>query len=454
VTKTYIIVLTNRVHPKGSGDVKALRTAIKAAVSDALGPLSNDQIIAARPSLSAFFAQRKISLTATPGDKLDTADTCRLQTGIDVLSSRRFSDLKGMRVGLITNHTGLDSKGRRTIDLLFTAPGVRLKAIFSPEHGLNGQADARVPSSKDAVTGLPLYSLYGSVKRPSDKMLEGLDALVFDIQDAGARFYTYIATMGYAMEAAAKKGIPFYVLDRPNPITAFFIQGPLPDEALRSFTSYFPLPVRHGMTAGELAVMFNKEYRIGAKLHVIRMQGYKRSEWFDETGLVWINPSPNLRSLTEATLYPGVAMAEGANVSVGRGTATPFEVLGAPWIDAVKLSAYLNTRGIPGIRFEPVDFVPGDSSYKDRLCHGVRITLIDRLLLDAPYLGIEIISALYQLYPREFRLDDTAGLVGERRIIGMIKEGRDPLSIRQSWQGPLDEFRKLRAGYLLYYAAP
>ncbi len=448
VTKTYIIVLTNRLHPKGTGDVRALRAAIKKVVADALGPLSDERIIAARPSLSAFFRQRKIA--AASNSASDVSDPCKLQTGIDVLAGRKFSDLKGLRVGLITNHTGLDSKGERTIDLLLNAPGVRLKAIFSPEHGLGGQADSNVPSSRDHLTSLPVYSLYGSVRKPSDKMLDGLDAIVFDIQDAGVRFYTYISTMGYAMEAAAKKGIPFYVLDRPNPITASFVQGPMPGCSSRSFTSYFPLPVRHGMTAGELATMFNREYKMGARLHVIRMQGYGRTRWFDETGLAWVNPSPNLRSLTEATLYPGVAMAEGANVSVGRGTETPFEVVGAPWIDASKLASYLNDRKIPGIRFEPADFVPVSSNYTNQPCHGARIILTDRLALDAPYLGIEIISALYRLNPREFRLDDTAGLAGGSRIMDEIKNGADPRAIRQAWQKELDEFGKLRAKYLLY----
>ena len=281
-------------------------------------------------------------------------------------------------------------------------------------------------------------------------MLASLDALVFDIQDTGVRFYTYISTMGYAMEAAAKKGMLFYVLDRPDPITASLVQGPVSDADLKSFTSYFPMPVRHGMTIGELARMFNAEYGIGAKLHIIKMAGYDRSKWYDETGLKWINPSPNLRSLTEAALYPGVAMVEGANVSVGRGTETPFEVLGAPWIDAVRLADYLNDRVIAGVMFKAVDFKPDSSNYGKRLCHGVRIILTDRMTLDPAYLGIEIISALYRLFPNDFKLDATLGLIGARWIIEAMREGQDPQSIAIEWNKSLKQFLATRAKYLLY----
>ncbi len=446
-TKTFIIILTNRVHPSGGGDVKALRSAIKAAVSDALGPISTSQILEKRPSLSAFFYAKGTGHTVSSEDK---TDGCGTLIGIDVLCNDRFALLAGRSVGLITNHTGLDSTGRRTIDLLYTAPGVRLKKIFSPEHGLYGTADSIVSSSSDPKTGLPVYSLYGAVKRPTAEMLAGLDALVFDIQDVGVRFYTYISTMGYAMEAAAKKGILFYVLDRPDPITASLVQGPVSDTDLKSFTSYFPMPVRHGMTVGELARMFNAEYGIGAKLHIIKMAGYDRSKWYDETGLKWISPSPNLRSLTEAALYPGVAMAEGANLSVGRGTSTPFELLGAPWIDAVRLAEYLNNRAIAGVTFRPVDFTPNSSTHGKRLCHGVRIILTDRLTFDPAYLGIEIISALYRLYPNDFKLDATLGLVGARWIIEAMRKGRDPRSIAIEWDKSLKQFLVTRAKYLLY----
>lgn len=443
VTETYIIVLTNRVHPAGRGDVKALRTEIKTAVSDALGPLSNNQTLNKRPSLAAGFVKEIPCMS-------DNTDTGRLRTGIDVLYSERFSALAGMRVGLVTNHTGLDSEGRRTVDLLYNAPGIKLKAIFSPEHGLDGTAEEKIPSSRDSITRLPVYSLYGKSKRPGDWMLKRLDALVFDIQDAGVRFCTYITTMGYVMEAVAKKGIKFYVLDRPNLITASFVHGPIMDKEMKSFAGYFPMPVRHGMTAGELAGMFNAEYGIGAKLTVIKMSGYRRTQWYDETGQVWVNPSPNIRSLTEAILYPGVAMVEGANVSVGRGTVEPFEVLGAPWIDAERLSSYLNNRRITGVQFIPVDFTPESSSFKNHLCHGVRIVLTDRQLLDPAFLGIEIVSALYRLYPKDFNIDDTLDLIGAQWVLAAIREGEDPCAIAIKWQKPLDRFLELRAKYLLY----
>ena len=441
VSKVYVIVLTNRVHPDGKGDVKALRANIKALVSDALGPVSPEQIMTRQPLLGRYFNFQKNTAGLSEGKVL---------TGIDVLGEEKFSSLQGKRVGLITNHTGLDAEGRRTLDLLYRAPGVKLIAVFSPEHGLLGRADEKVSSTREPSTGLPVYSLYGEVRRPTASMLKGLDALVFDIQDAGVRFYTYISTMGYAMEAAAQKGIDFYVLDRPNPINSSLVQGPVMDRDLRCFTGYFPMPVRYGMTVGELAEMFNNEYKIGAKLHVIKMQGYQRSDWYDETGLKWVNPSPNIRSLTEAILYPGVAMAEGANVSVGRGTETPFELLGAPWINSGKFVEYLNSRRIAGVRFTPVDFMPCSDMYKKKICHGIKIMIVDRRILDPAVLGVELIGALYRLYPRDFQLDNTLGLIGARNVLQAIKQGEDPQSVALLWQSPLEKFLQLRAKYLLY----
>ncbi|HEX8947955.1 MAG TPA: exo-beta-N-acetylmuramidase NamZ domain-containing protein [Dissulfurispiraceae bacterium] len=443
VTRTYVIILTNRVHPDGKGDVKALRAQIKKIVSDANGPVSGEQVLARRPSLSGFYERMKThTLHSMRGGKV--------LTGIDVLSSEDFSPLKGLRVGLITNHSGLDSEGRRTLDLIREAPGVKLAAIFSPEHGLLGNVDEKVRSTTEPATGLPVYSLYGDVRRPTDKMLKGLDALVFDIQDVGVRFYTYISTMGYAMEAAAKKGIAFYVLDRPNPINASLVQGPVMDRDLKSFTGYFPLPVRYGMTVGELAEMFNNENHIGAKLHVVKMQGYQRAEWFDETGLNWKDPSPNLRSLDEAILYPGIALVEGTNVSVGRGTDTPFELLGAPWINANEFAEYLNSRSIRGVQFAAIDFTPDGDIYKNRVCHGVRIVLEDRQALDSAVLGIEIVDALYRLYHRNFEVDKTLGLIGARNVLQAIKDGQDPGSVSSLWRPALERFLKLREKYLLY----
>ena len=452
VTETFIIVLTNRVHPDGRGDAGPLRKKIIELVSEAFEPLSKETILAKRPRLSEYYNNSPlIPPLSKGGDRgVIPPSNHQLQTGIDVLSAENFASLKGLRIGLITNHSGVDSSGRRTLDLIYNAKNITLSAVFSPEHGLYGTEDNKIASAAESVTGLPVYSLYGKNLRPAKKMLKGLDALVFDVQDAGARFYTYITTMGYAMEAAAKDGIAFYVLDRPNPVTGAIVQGPVMDTDMKSFTGYFPLPARHGMTVGELAVMFNAEYNIGVKLHVIKMSGYRRAEWFDETGLPWVNPSPNLRSLTEAVLYPGVAMAEGSNVSVGRGTNTPFELLGAPWINAEELSAYLNDRKMQGVKFTPVGFAPAGSIFKDELCQGVKIILTDRQTLDSTALGVEIISALYKLYPKDFRLDNTLGLIGSCKVLQEIRDGLDPKIIEMNWQEPLAQFLKLRSKYLLY----
>jgi uncharacterized protein YbbC (DUF1343 family)/CubicO group peptidase (beta-lactamase class C family) len=443
ITDTYIIVLTNRVYPDGKGDVKELRAQIKKVVADSFGPLSAEQVLQRRPSLARCYTEVKSYA------RRDESDS-KVMTGIDVLSAENFSSLKGLRVGLITNHTGLDSRGRTTLDLLRSAPGIKLRAVFSPEHGLSGEDDEKMSAMEKPAAGLPVYSLYSSIRKPTEGMLTDLDALVFDIQDAGVRFYTYITTMAYAMESAAKKGIAFYVLDRPNPLNASQVQGPVMDRELKSFTGYFPLPIRHGMTVGELAAMFNAENNLGVKLHVIKMSGYNRAAWFDETGLRWVNPSPNLRSLNETILYPGVAMVEGTNVSVGRGTDTPFELLGAPWIHAETLAAYLDNRDIRGVGFTPADFVPKSDIYRNTVCHGVRISLTDRNTLDVAALGIEIAGALHTLYPGNFQLDKTLGLIGSQRVLQAIRDGGSSQSIALLWQDSLAEFINLRAKYLLY----
>jgi uncharacterized protein YbbC (DUF1343 family)/CubicO group peptidase (beta-lactamase class C family) len=443
VSKTYLIILANGVHPVGKGTLVPLRAKIATVVAAALGPASAERILASRCSLTGYFELMR-------GYRMQGLRNGKTQTGIDVLETENFASLQGRRVGLITNLSGVDAAGRRTIDLLDHAPGVKLLALFSPEHGLEGRVDARVASSTDAATGLPVYSLYGEGERPTDRMLEGLDALVFDIQDVGARFYTYVTTLGYCLEAAAHKGIDFYVLDRPNPINGQAVQGPVLDGGLRSFVAYYPLPIRHGMTVGELAQMFNGENHLGAKLQVIKMKGWRRTDWFDETGLAWVNPSPNLRNPTEEALYPGVAMVEGSNLSVGRGTDTPFEVLGAPWIDSAKFAAYLNARAIQGVRFVPADFTPSSSAFAKQVCHGVQILLIDRQALDPAELGVELASALCKLHPDVFKLEKTLGLVGARSVLNNIKAGEDPGRIVFEWQDALEQFRSLRSKYLLY----
>ena len=442
VSKTYVIVLSNRVHPNGKGDADPLRRGILAIVADALEPESDERILAARPALASYYQLA----TAHP----EIRPAAKVATGLDVLEAENFASLKGLRVGVITNQTGIDATGRSIVDLLHRAPGVKLAAIFSPEHGIRGNVDEKVASSTDAVTGLPLYSLYGKDRRPTEEMLKGIDALVFDVQDAGVRFYTYATTMAYAMEAAAHKDLAFYVLDRPDPIGADVVQGPMLDADIKSFTAYFPLPVRHGMTLGELAGLFNTQANIGAKLHVIKMRGYRRSDWYDDTGLKWVNPSPNLRTLTQATLYPGVGLVEGANVSVGRGTDTPFERVGAPWINSKELADYLNRRGIAGVFFIPTDFTPDANRYQNQLCHGIRVLLTDRHALDSPLLGVEIASALYRLYPAEFRVQEILGMVGARGVLQTLTEGQDPKLISSQWQGGIKEFSELRNKYLLY----
>jgi uncharacterized protein YbbC (DUF1343 family)/CubicO group peptidase (beta-lactamase class C family) len=445
VTKTYVILLTNRVHPIDKGEVVGLRTALATLVAGALGPLSDQQILDSRRSLTGYFELMK-------GYREQGLRNDIVKTGIDVLAAEHFAALAGKHVGLITNSSGRASDGQRTIDLLAHAPGVKLVALFGPEHGLGGSAEAgaKVDSSHDASTGLPVYSLYGDAQRPSDPMLEGIDTLVYDMQDVGVRFYTYITTLGYCLEAAGKKGMEFYVLDRPNPINGVAVDGPVLDPDLHSFVGYFPMPIRHGMTLGELAEMYNRENHLNAKLHVIKMEGWQRSDWFDETGQVWINPSPNLRNLTEETLYPGVCLLESAKVSVGRGTDTPFEITGAPWINSRELAAYLNGRKIQGVRFVPMDFTPVSGIFANEVCHGVQIVLLDRQALEPTEMGVELLAALWRLYPQNLNLDGTLRLVGSHKVLESIRRGESPSRIWYDWQEGLERFKKVRAQYLLY----
>ena len=371
-------------------------------------------------------------------------------TGIDMLEAQKFALLAGKRIGLITNQTGIDRNGRSTIDLLAHAPGVKLVALFSPEHGIRGTLDERVSSSKDEATGLPVYSLYGETERPTDAMLAGLDALVFDIQDAGVRFYTYITTMGYAMEAAAAHHLAFYVLDRPDPLGGERIEGPMLDRARTNFVGYFPMPVRMAMTLGEMAKMFNVEKKIGCDLHVIRMENWQRRMWFSDTGLPWVNPSPNLRSAEAGILYPGLEILQAGGVSVGRGTPRAFELLGAPWIHGEELAAYLNRRATPGVRFEQEKFMPDSGLYKGELCEGVRVVPTDRDALQTMRMGIEIASALEKLYPGKFDAAKMIELTGNTATIAQLAEGLDPVAIAASWKADIERFRNTRARFLLY----
>jgi uncharacterized protein YbbC (DUF1343 family) len=383
------------------------------------------------------------------GDDGKTGDHTR--TGIDVLETEKFAFLRGKRVGLITNQTGLDSKGHRTIDVLARAEGVNLVAIFSPEHGIAGVEDASVSNQADAPTGLPIYSLYGATRRPTSEMLRGIDALVFDIQDAGVRFYTYITTMAYSMETAAQQHIAFFVLDRPNPLGGETIEGPVLDRDRTSFVGYFPMPVRYAMTMGELAQMFNVEDKIGADLHVVAMQDWHRRDFYDMTGLAWVAPSPALRTLRESFLYPGIEILQAAGVSVGRGTPTPFEQFGAPWIDSGTLLTELSRRELKGVRFAATQFAPASGLYSGVLCKGLSIDLQDRENFRPMLMGLEIASVLHHLYPTEFHVEKIIELLGSQTAVDRLARGDDPKEIESGWTNDIDRFRTMREKHLLYH---
>lgn len=450
-TRTYIIILTNAVHPRGSGNAIALRSKVATAVTAALNLGTGKKEAAETENITGY------NETQTAARRVGSRNGA-VRTGIDVLKATNFEMLRGGRdttkIGLLTNQTGVDADGNRTIDVLAHAPGISLQTIFSPEHGITGTLDTTdVTNSTDAATGIPINTIYGAkdaARRPSPELFKGVDAVVVDIQDVGVRFYTYETTLGYFLEAAAKAGIEIVVLDRPNPITGSFIEGALPDPGRESFVNYGLVPVRHGMTFGELAQMFNAERKIGANLKVVPMEGWMRGDWYDSTGLTWINPSPNLRSLTEATLYPGVALIEGTNVSVGRGTDTPFELVGAPWINGRELANYLNARSIPGVRFVPTTFTPNESRYAKEKCGGVNVVLIERNALDATELGVELASALHKLYPEKFQIEKMIDLLVNQAAYDAIVRGEDPRRISEDWRDALKDFKAMRRKYLIY----
>jgi uncharacterized protein YbbC (DUF1343 family) len=460
-SNTYVVLLANAIHPRGDPPITALRNVVATAAAEAL------HLYGSVPSPSIF----------------ETSGISTL-TGIDVLESTNYAALADeakqhnnhLRLGLLTNQSGLDAKGRRTIDLLAneapkSVPGLTLTTLFSPEHGIFGKQDTtNITAETDPTTHLPVISLYGpkpSDKRPRPEDLAKLDAVVIDLQDVGVRFYTYETVVGYFLEAAAKAHIKVIVLDRPNPIGGEQVQGPVSDANLESYTDYMPLPVRHGLTLGELARYDNGEHRlpnaampnvqtpIDAQLTVIPMQNWKRSDYFDLTNLPWTNPSPNLPDLTATTLYPGVAFLEGTNVSVGRGTATPFEYIGAPYIDSTALAAYLTARKIPGVAFTPATFTVAEGTYHypyhGQTIPGLHITLVDRNVLDVPEMGVELLSALHRLYPKEFNLAKAARLVANVNTMLAIENNEDPHAIAASWTPDLDAFRKRREPYLLYH---
>ncbi len=383
-----------------------------------------------------------------------------VKTGLDVLEESRFRALQGKRVGLITNQTGKDRRGRGIVEVLAGAPGVTLAAVFSPEHGFTGTSEELAVSSSTLRLGgreVPVHSLYSgglAGMRPSQEHLKGLDALVFDIQDIGARFYTYLATMGMALEEAAKAGIEFVVLDRPDPVDGETVEGPvLEDLSLRAVTAiaYFRVPIRHGMTAGEMALLHNAEVK-HPRLTVVRMEGWERRMWFDQTGLPWTRPSPNMPDLASATLYPGIACLEDTNLSVGRGTPAPFRWIGAPWLDGEALSKRLNASRLEGIRFSPQDHTPAKSAHEGKLCHGVSMKVTDRLALRPFKVFVHIAAALRDLHRAEFELrwDETRRLVGSERFKALYDSGAAPEEIVRSFEEEARRFASERRPYLLY----
>jgi uncharacterized protein YbbC (DUF1343 family)/CubicO group peptidase (beta-lactamase class C family) len=420
LSKTYVILLANSGHPHLRKPITPLRGQVATIAAAAVGYKPDTPV------------------TGT----LDT------ETGLDILTASHFGILKGKRVGLITNQTGVDRKGRRNIDLM-KAAGVDVAALFSPEHGIAGVEDhENIADAKDPATGIRVWSLYGKTLRPTAEMLQGIDALVFDIQDLGVRFYTYESTMLYAMEAAAKAKVAFYVLDRPNPLTGNHVEGPVLDADKLSFVGAWPLPLRHGLTIGELATMENAERNLHADLHVIQLAGWNRAEWFDQTGLPWVNPSPNMRNPKEALLYPGLAMLEySTNYSVGRGTDTPFELIGADWIKGRELADYLNARDIPGVRADAVSFMPTSSHFEGKTISGVRFSITNRDVFSGVRLGLDVAMAIGKLYPGKLNWDANKSLIGSGAVIDSLKHGGDPMG--PSAAG-VAAFEALRLKYLLY----
>jgi uncharacterized protein YbbC (DUF1343 family)/CubicO group peptidase (beta-lactamase class C family) len=427
-TQSYVILLANSVHPTARPAITPLRSKVATIAAAALGVTAQNVTLTGYNEIGVHREVTRAGAT---------------RTGLDVLEDEKFAPLQGKRIGLITNQTGVDRQGRRNLDVMRQA-GITIAALFSPEHGIAGTEDREgIGDSTDRATGIKVFSLYTGANRPTPQMLRGLDAVVFDIQDAGVRFYTYETTMAYAMEECAKAHVPFYVLDRPNPITGTRVEGPLLDAANTSFTGYFPgLPVRHGMTIGELAKLFNAENKIGADLTVISMRDWHRGDWFDSTGLGWVNPSLNMRSLNAETLYPGLALLEYSKpYSVGRGTDAPFEQIAAPFINGRELAAFLNQREIPGVRVYPTP-VGADQ--------GIRFVITNRDVFDSTRLGLEVASALHALYPGKIDLTLNRKLIGSDDAIRRLNGGEDPRAIQQSYQDQLADFLKKREAYLLY----
>jgi uncharacterized protein YbbC (DUF1343 family)/CubicO group peptidase (beta-lactamase class C family) len=450
-SKTFVIFLSNRNHPTEKGNVTALRAR--------LGTLAAEAV--------ADFDFAHVPDALAPRETVAVRTNLHTLNGVDVLVKNNFAPLKGKRIGLITNHTGHDRERHPTIDLLKNAPGVTLVCLFSPEHGIRGALDEKVPDSVDQKTGLPVYSLYPQLPRrprgqsdaeraaivhelfkPWQKCLKDLDALVLDLQDVGCRFYTYTSTMGLCLEAAGEAGIEFIVLDRVNPINGVTLDGPVLTQKT-TFVGFHPVPLRYAMTIGELARMFNAEKNYHAKLTVVELESWRRDAWFDETGLPWTNPSPNMRSLKAAILYPGVGLLETA-ISVGRGTPTPFEIVGAPYVNETNLATELNGAALPGVSFAPIRFTPTNSVHKGKSCGGVFITLTDRARCRVVDVGLQIAKTLQRLYPKNFKPDKLERLLLDAPTLDAVKADKPLENIHTGWQTHLDEFAKRREEFLIY----
>jgi uncharacterized protein YbbC (DUF1343 family)/CubicO group peptidase (beta-lactamase class C family) len=447
-SRTYMVLLTNRVHPSGGGAarIRELRVRVAGAVGAAL---FSPPLPAVAAATGAPAADPPAPDAPAPAGPARTAPG-RVRTGLDVVREQRFTMFAGQAIGLVTNQTGVDAEGRRAIDLFAGAPGVRLQAIFAPEHGITGEANAEVPHGRDAATGRPIWSLYGPTRRPTPEMLRGVSLLVFDIQDVGVRYYTYLTTLVYVLEEAARHGIPVVVLDRPDPITGRVLEGPLTDPDLLSFTSPHTIPVRTGMTIGEFARMVVAERKIPVALSVVPLEGWERGRWFDETGLPWVNPSPNIRSVTQALLYAGVGLLEGTNLSVGRGTEAPFEIVGAPWVEPQGLADALNRLRLPGARFEPVWFTPAAEPYARIQCGGVRLRVTDREALRPVTVALALARELRARHRDQWRPESIQNLLANRSTMWAFLRGEvlDRLAI---WaEAERSSFLNRRASYLIY----
>lgn len=393
---------------------------------------------------------------------LSPTGAAHVRHGVDRLNDAFPAVLAGKRVGLITNHTGHDRSRLATIDVLMKRTDMRLVALFAPEHGIRGEASGRIDFETDAKTGLPVHSLYGATNKPTPEMLQGVDALVFDIQDVGVRQYTYLSTMGLAMQAAAEKKIPFVVLDRINPIGGEIVEGNIREEGLTSFVGLYPIASRHGMTAGELALMYNRHFGINADLHVVRNEGWKRSLWLDQTDLPWTKPSPNLPRFEGVIHYPGTVFFEGTNVSEGRGSSAPFELIGAPWLRSQEVAAAMNAMRLPGVRFSAEDFAiaPTGRKFGGQTVRGIRLTVTDRATYRPVAATMRLIDTIRRLHPGEFEWRGSRSsegienfsldrLSGSRRIRTAMENGTLD-ALLDEWERDAERFRELRKPYLLY----